>query len=88
MKEHIHELAFHQEMIEIGNIDKFTKPKAKYLVPLKGQVAEKWGHYVWHTPDGTIYASYRNYENKQSFVFLGWTEEQALRRVNHVKSFL
>ena len=66
-----------------------TNPKVKYMVPLKGQVAKKWGSScVWQADDGVIYGLHLNIKNEHAFIFLGRTEEQALRRVNHVKSFL
>ena len=88
IQEKIHEITFQQQMSELGNVVRRMSPKVKYMVPLKGQMKEKWGHYVWEAEDGTIYGTYQNMENNYAFVFLGWTEAQALQRINHVKSYL
>jgi hypothetical protein len=88
IRETIQKMAFNAQMSELGNVVRRMSPKVTFMVPLKGQVSKKWGHYVWQAEDGAIYGTYKNNENCYAFVFLGWTEDQALQRVNHVKSFL
>ena len=62
----------------------------KSIRPVNGQLREAWGlGCVWKTCCGAIYGMYPNYEtSRYEAIFLGNHVEEALSRVNHVKSFL
>ena len=83
-------MAFSQELFDHGIVKKPNKPHDKWWYSLKGEVKKKWGlGCVWQTKNGGIYGVYTNTERRgPEFIFLGWTETQALQRMNFVKSFL
>jgi len=62
----------------------------KFVHPVKGPLKEAWGlGSVWVTCCGAIYGMYYNDETtRYDPIFLGNHYEEAMSRVNHVKSFL
>ena len=61
----------------------------KFIRTLSGPLREAWGlGCVWETCCKAIYGMYPNYEtSRYEAVFLGNHYEEAMSRVNHVKSF-